>query len=172
MIYIWHAAQEKRALKFRSQTPNTGGDVYSITHLHPLAEVRCDHLDDGALETMKLLLTAIISLTFAAVAFGGGPDAKMIPFRSDNGKPCTFTFEADGQGLIHVTLITNQKEIGITLEDLFPKEKKILLSKEQGETLKWIVRDEADGFNYYLPSIDPVTGKEVYFHIDYKKNVE
>ena len=80
----------------------------------PIAEVRCDQLDDGALETMKLLLTTIIGLTLAVCAIGGGPDARMIAFRSDLGKPCTFTFEADGKGLILAILITNGKEIGIT----------------------------------------------------------
>ena len=52
-------------------------------------------------------------------AIGGGPDARMIAFRSDLGKPCTFTFEADGKGLIYAYFITNGKEIGITFEDLF-----------------------------------------------------
>ena len=66
---------------------------------------------------MKLLLTTIIGLTLAVCAIGGGPDARMIAFRSDLGKPCTFTFEADGKGLILAILITNGKEIGIT--DLF-----------------------------------------------------
>ena len=68
---------------------------------------------------MKLLLTTIIGLPLAVCAIGGGPDARMIAFRSDLGKPCTFTFEADGKGLIHAILITNGKEIGITFEDLF-----------------------------------------------------
>jgi hypothetical protein len=56
------------------------------------------------------------------------------------------------------------------MEDLFPNEKKILISQEQYFRLNQMVGMFADGLNYYLG--EAVGEPKIYFRVTYKKDLK
>jgi hypothetical protein len=124
----------------------------------------CNHLDKGTLETMKTLLTALISLILGSLALASNPKIELGALYTQNSTRIICVYWTDGGPTQHVTLIfPNKTQLDVTLEQLYPKSRSITLSKAQVECLRQIVQTELGKQNYILAPIDPVTGKTVVY---------